>query len=127
MKPAPLKYFHALLILGWLMIAAIALGSLMPMPASPIDVPQGDKAQHLLGYGILMFWFCQLYPERQDRLKWLLYLFLFGLSMEIAQGTLTIYRSADSQDVIANSLGLLAGWLLSQIWQPLRRWHRVRG
>jgi VanZ family protein len=122
---APLKHFTWLLAIGWLLILGITVGSLAHLPATGVQVPQGDKVQHLLGYGALSFWFCQLYPGRRDRWIWLLGLFVFGVSMEVAQGTLTAYRSADPQDVIANSTGLLLGFVLAHFWQPLRRWQRL--
>jgi len=123
---APLKSFNAWLACGWLLLIAIAVGSLMPMPHAAIDIPQGDKVQHLLGYGALGFWFAQLYPGTRDRWLCLALLCAFGVSIEIAQGTLTAYRAADFNDVLANTGGLILGIGLAHLWNPLRQIDALR-
>lgn len=69
-----------------------------------------DKLQHFFAYGVLMFlsgnFFKSLFKNHQK--GWMIgFVFTvgFGLLMEIGQKTLTITRSADWKDFVANLLG----------------------
>lgn len=96
------------LALGWSWAAAIVWLSLMPSPPT-IDIAQGDKLGHFLGYGILMFWFCQLYAARRTRLAYAFGFAALGVALELAQRTLG-YRSFEPFDMAANALGVGLGW-----------------
>jgi VanZ family protein len=73
----------------------------------------GDKIFHSLSYVVLTFlWFNTLFNKfKLNKSKALTYAvivsILFGIIIEILQGTLTTYRSADINDVLANSLGVM--------------------
>ena len=99
------------LALGWSWAAAIVWLSLMPSPPT-IDIAQGDKLGHFLGYGILMFWFCQLYTARPTRLAYALGFALLSVALEFAQGALG-YRSYEPFDMVANALGVGLGWAIA--------------
>ncbi len=94
--------------IGWLIVAAIAWLSLIPAPPT-IDVPQGDKLGHFLGYGALMFWFCQLYARRSTRILYAAGFAAMGVGLEFIQGRLG-YRTYEVFDMYANALGVLIGW-----------------
>jgi VanZ family protein len=96
------------LALGWGWATTIVWLSLTPSPPT-IDLEQGDKLGHLLGYGALMFWFCQLYPARRTRLAYALGFAALGVALEFAQGALG-YRSYELFDMVANALGVSLGW-----------------
>jgi VanZ family protein len=97
-----------MLALGWCWAAAIVWLSLTPSPPS-IDVEQGDKLEHLAAYGVLMFWFCQLYPRRLTRLAYAAGFCAMGVALEFLQG-MTDYRTFDVNDMIANAAGVLLAW-----------------
>jgi len=83
--------------------------SLRPEPAQP--PPQGlDKFEHLLAYGVLMFWFAHL--ELVPRGRWRLALGLagMGVAIECLQGLIG-HRQFSVTDMAANGAGVLAGWL----------------
>ena len=101
------------LALGWGWVAAIVWLSLMQSPPT-IDIAQGDKLGHFLAYGILMFWFCQLYPERRTRLGYALGFAALGVGLEFAQRALG-YRSYEAFDMLANALGVVLGWCAALI------------
>ncbi|UJH90866.1 VanZ family protein [Antarcticibacterium sp. 1MA-6-2] len=42
---------------------------------------------------------------------------LFGMFIEVLQGTLTDYRQPDWADILANTIGVLMAWLLFLIFQ----------
>ena len=99
------------LALGWGIAVAIVWLSLTPRPpALPID--EGDKLGHLLGYAMLMFWFCQLYAARRVRLGYALGFAAMGVALELAQKLLG-YRTYEVFDMYANALGVALGWALA--------------
>jgi len=97
------------LALGWAWAAAIVWLSLTPSPPT-IDIEQGDKLGHFLAYGILMFWFCQLYTAPRTRLGYALGFVALGVGLEFVQRALG-YRSFELFDMAADAMGVALGWL----------------
>jgi len=85
------------------MVAAVVWGSLTPAPPPSAG---NDKLGHFVVYGVLMFWFAQLYPRRSLYAAGFIGL---GIALEFAQGWLG-YRSFELYDMLANALGVLLGW-----------------
>lgn len=104
-----LRWTAAWLAIGWLLVAAVVVGSLVP---AGVDVPgaQGDKVVHAFAYAALMFWFSQIYSEHRTRLLVAFALAMMGVLIEYAQGY-TGYRTFDYADMAANAVGVLLGWL----------------
>ena len=94
---------------GWLVIAAIIFLSLTPHPIEA-HIPEGDKLNHLLGYGVLMAWWSQVHVSSRHRLRLALNFVALGIAMELAQ-SLTPHRQPDVYDALANGCGILLGWL----------------
>ena len=99
------------LLCGWVMIGLVILFSLIPAPPI-LDVSQGDKLLHLGGYALLMAWFAQVYRRPGSRMCVALGLTAFGITLEVLQG-MTGWRSFESSDMVANTAGVLLGWLLA--------------
>ncbi|HEY9254653.1 MAG TPA: VanZ family protein [Stenotrophomonas sp.] len=94
-----------------LMIVAVIAVCLGPPPQIPELPSNSDKAEHFLTYVLLAFGAVQLFATRRA-LAWAgLGLVLLGVGIEVAQGLLTVDRSADPFDALANTLGVLAGLL----------------
>ena len=113
------------LALGWMLVGAVIFISLMPEPPG-VRVQGGDKAGHLLAYGLLMLWFVQVYP--MGRRWWHLAagFMAMGVLLELLQGWLG-HRSFEYADMLANSLGVVLGWLLGNtycgsLFTTLERW-----
>ncbi|MCV6638351.1 VanZ family protein [Candidatus Albibeggiatoa sp. nov. NOAA] len=108
-------YFRFLwLIAGWGLITAVSILSLIP----PIDTgiqtfSHIDKLEHFFAYFVMMFWFSLLYPTNHGRLMCFIGFLLMGLSVELLQ-SLTSTRHADGWDMLANSVGVLFAWFISQ-------------
>jgi VanZ family protein len=102
------------LAIGWAMVAAIVYGSVMHSPPS-LGFQQSDKLEHLGGYGLLMFWFCQLYRARCVRLGYALGFAALGIALEFVQGWLG-YRDFEIADMIADAAGVALGWSLALIF-----------
>lgn len=81
--------------MGWGWAAAIVWLSLTPSPPQ-VDVAYIDKIGHLVGYGVLMFWFCQLY---RTRIFYAAGFVLMGVGLEFVQGQLG-YRSYEVADML---------------------------
>ena len=99
------------MLIGWLGIVLALVFSLGP-PALPENSGHTDKFVHLAGYGLLMFWWAQLIVRRRWRLA--LWVVLFGLVLEGLQG-LVPNRLPDAGDALANTTGVLLGWLAARL------------
>ena len=108
----------ALVAAGWAWAGAIAWLSLTPAPPR-LDLSHSDKFGHLLGYGLLMFWFCQLYPKRMTRIAYAAGFIAMGVALEYLQGRLG-FRTYEVFDMYANALGVLLGWALALVLPRVR-------
>src|SRR5450830_1258207 len=88
--------------------------ALVPSPP-PMITTGWDKSNHLLAFAVMAWLGCKAFPQRVAFT--LLALLAYGALIEILQ-SFTPTRSAEWFDLFADSLGLLAGWLLIrlQIW-----------
>ena len=96
---------------GWFGVALTLAASLMP-PALDTSGSHTDKIIHLAGYALLMFWWAQLVIR--PRWKLAVAVILFGVAIELLQG-LTPNRQPDPLDALANSAGVLVGWLAARL------------
>ncbi|MDP2031670.1 MAG: VanZ family protein [Thiobacillus sp.] len=96
---------------AWLGVCITLLVSLMPPPFKEGGA-HTDKIVHLAGYAVLMFWWAQLILQRRWRLA--LAVVLLGIAIEWLQG-FTPNRQTDALDVLANSGGVLLGWLAARL------------
>ncbi len=106
----PLRFPKLWSALGWLLVAGVVVGSLVPgraIPALTVD----DKLLHAGAYGLLMLWFSGFYRRG-------LYVVIgaallgLGVALELLQG-LTRTRSFDWYDVVANGGGIVVGCALA--------------
>ena len=103
----------ALWISIWIaMIAAVAVGSLMPAQDLPPLFPQADKLEHLLGYGILPGWGALLYARTSSLVRVAIGLVAYGIAIEIAQALFTTGRQAEVLDAVADAIGVALGILV---------------
>lgn len=108
-----LTYQKLWLSIGWLLIALIVYLSLTPHPFDPVHFHNSDKVEHLLAYGTLMAWFSQIYRHASQQIKIAMALITLGVTMEFLQG-MTHYRTFDYADMLANSVGVLTGWVVAR-------------
>jgi len=112
-------YKRVLLILAicyTIVIAVLSLANIKSLPklGSSFD----DKIFHALAYGVLaLLWYFTL-----NRLKIAKPIFItalgsiiYGIILEVLQGQLTIVRSLDILDVLANSIGVTTALLFITI------------
>ena len=103
------------LLLGWGMVAAVTVLSLIPLE---VDLEEGrDKLAHFTAYGSLAFWFTVMVRGRGRQLGVALAFAAMGVAIEYLQ-RMTGYRTFDIGDMVANAIGAALGWGLAQT--PLR-------
>lgn len=95
--------------MAYAMLAIVAVLSLIPV--SNVDIQVSDKAMHFVVYFGLSAGFMVLLQQHSN-IKWIVGgLVIYGIVLEILQG-MTGYRYMEGLDVVANSLGVLAGVLV---------------
>lgn len=110
---------------GVAIVVAIWLLSLLPL--NQIVVPGGDKLHHFIAYGSLMLVWALAMPQHSIRQHaWMAGGFmLMGLAVECAQG-LTPYRFFEWADALANSLGVMGGWVLATLASRMPIFQKVK-
>ena len=76
-----------------------------------------DKIDHIVGFALLMGWFCQLYESRRERARVMAALLAQAACIEIMQG-FTTWRTAEIGDWLAGGVGIGLGWVASSPRTP---------
>ena len=91
---------------------SLVILSLIKVPEYNVGVTHLDKWQHCFAYFVLSISWLITFYKKKKKLLIVVCCILLGVIIEILQSTLTSYRTGDSYDVIANSLGVLLGLLV---------------
>jgi VanZ family protein len=84
--------------------------SLMKISFSQPKITNIDKWEHGIAYFILTIcWLFTFYKKPKIKYIVVVACVFFGILIEVLQHTLTMYRTADYKDIIANTLGVLLG------------------
>ena len=103
----------------WLVIGYALVGFViyLSVTSRPPTVDLGfkfqDKIFHALAYFSMMFWFAQIYHIKKQRLIFALLFVALGIAMEGIQ-SFDPKRYAEFDDIVANSLGVALGILLTK-------------
>jgi len=91
---------------------------LFPATIAPkIDVPSFDKIGHLVVFAVLVIlWGLFISAKKASTdfniYKVLLGAFIYGIVIEALQGLFIASRTADGWDLLANTVGILLGWII---------------
>ena len=107
-----LKYFWLWLSIGYLYVAYIVYGSLTSSPVE-VHIDDFDKVMHFSAYALLMIWFAMIFYSAKGRLLHAVLFVMLGVGMEFAQQAGGV-RFFEIGDMVANSLGVLAGYLVTR-------------
>ncbi len=105
---------HNSLRLAIVITIAITVLSLIRVGELPVPkISNIDKLEHMFSYLVLTFlWLLALGKTKTARLLIIIICIIYGITIEILQGLLTNYRSAELLDVVANTLGILLAILI---------------
>lgn len=110
--PAPAFRYRVLwLAVGYALVVATAWLSLDTSPPR-WAFAAGDGALHAGTYGVLAFWFGQIYPGLVRQVLLGLVFVAFGAALEILQAELTAVRRFEAGDLVANAVGVAVAWTL---------------
>jgi VanZ family protein len=104
-------YFFVITILYSMALTIVCLIDLNGV--IEVKISFGDKIFHLLAYVVLtvLWYYTFFYNLKSNKGKALIYAvvisIIFGIVIEVLQGTVTAYRSSDIIDVFANSFGAI--------------------
>lgn len=108
----PLRFPWVWLSAGWMLVAGVVIGSLVPGGAvAALEVE--DKLVHAGSYCLLMIWFAGLY-ERRRHVVIALGVLALGAGLDVLQGAVSS-RSFEWFDIAANGVGVAVGLGLS-LW-----------
>jgi VanZ family protein len=106
-------------VLRW-MLVAISLAVVFWLALSPVDdlptVSMADKVQHALAFSTLTLAYGLMFPRRLAAA-----MLGLGILIEVLQGVMPFGRDAEFADVIADAVGITAGFIaLRLLTGPLR-------
>ncbi|NJB81370.1 VanZ family protein [Wenyingzhuangia aestuarii] len=81
-----------------------------------------DKFEHAFAYAFMSFFWmlsCQLGKIKLKFLHLILIIILYGIVIEVLQASLTVSRTGDLLDVMANSIGVILGYVILRLLRRL--------
>lgn len=114
-----IKQYYKSIIIGILILWLSLSGSKTLVPGRMLNIPYIDKMGHFAMYAfftaMLLLDSCHWHTRRKFNYLILLIPLFFGTLMEIMQMTLTTSRKAETADMIANIMGIMAGVIMAHI------------
>jgi VanZ family protein len=110
-------------------ITYLSLATINSSLGSTLQIPHKDKIVHFIFYfGFVLLWtisFNAIPYKTKIGLFILLIAIVYGIVMEIFQGLLTIDRTPDGNDVIANSSGAVIGWIVAKKYLQNKNQYKI--
>lgn len=111
-------------------ITLLSLLSFSGMEGPEVGIPNMDKGVHFVFYAVAAFLGCLFLREISKRerslnktaVRIVVFLFIYGILLEVLQWKLTTWRSGEVADALANGLGALAGAVLVKLLFS-RKWQ----
>lgn len=123
------KLVFILAITWTVIITYLSLATIDSSIGSAIKIPHKDKIVHFIFYFIFVFlWTISLSSspyKSKVGIVILLIAIVYGILMEVFQGLLTIDRTPDSNDVIANSSGAIVGWFVAKKYLQNKNQYKI--
>jgi len=103
---------------------AIAYLSLMETGPTIVNISQIDKVEHAFAYAVLtVSWLLFFSKKKITTLSVILVVvgcIFYGILLEVLQATITLYRTLEFLDMLANSTGVFIGVLVfNQIFKKI--------
>ena len=116
-----LKRIKVLLLDKFIFIAiaitiAIVCLSLFKLPSNAKSINNIDKVYHSIAYfSLAITWLISFYKKKNTKIIIVFACIFFGIIIEVIQSKFTNYRTGDSFDIIANSVGVLFALLFFKL------------
>lgn len=106
--------FIFLAVVWTMLITTLSLITIEEPSAFVLQLPFKDKVVHFMFYFVFVILWCLGLKEKTKnfRVKVLLVAVFYGIIIEVLQHAVTINRTADFYDVLANSLGALLAFFV---------------
>lgn len=114
----PLRHPRLWLWFWWLAVVLVFVVCLVPAPDLPLTPPGFDKLEHATAFFLLAASAVQLYQGGRALWRVAIGLLALGVAIELAQYAFTRTRSMDPADVLADAVGVAAGFAIALT--PLR-------
>lgn len=123
------KLVFILAITWTVLITYLSLATIDSSIGSAIKIPHKDKIVHFIFYFIFVcLWTISLSSgpyKSKVGIVILLIAIVYGILMEVFQGLLTIDRTPDQYDVIANSSGAIVGWFVVKKYLQNKNQYKI--
>ena len=116
-----LKRIKVLLLDKFIFIAiaitiAIVCLSLFKLPSNAKSINNIDKVYHSIAYfSLAITWLISFQKKKNTKMLIVFACIFFGIIIEVIQSKFTNYRTGDSFDIIANSVGVLFALLFFKL------------
>jgi len=110
---ARLRYPYLWLTIGFLLVLAVIVVSLVPHPPRVGHFRNSDKAGHFAAYMAMTLWFLLIYTRNVIRLRIALAFIALGVALECLQ-RLSGFRTFEYADIVGNVSGVLCALMLAQ-------------
>lgn len=92
------------------------------MPKTEINIKNIDKGYHSFAYFTLaILWFFTFYKKPKRKYIIAICCIIFGIIIEVLQNSLTVYRTGDYFDVLANTFGVLLALTVFNLFLKKKR------
>ncbi|WP_320815450.1 VanZ family protein [Flavobacterium sp.] len=107
------RKFIFIAVVWTILITTLSLITIEKAPLFVVQLPFKDKIVHFIFYFFLVFlWSFGLRKKiNHFRFKILIGAIFYGIIIEVLQGAVTVTRTADFYDVIANSIGAYIAYI----------------
>jgi len=103
------------LLLAIVVTIAIIVLSLISIKQQPINVKFLDKIEHTIAYTVLSFLWCVVFRNKTRKDVPVIGCISLGVLLEFLQAQ-TGYRTFEVNDMLANTLGVFIGMVLSKFY-----------
>jgi VanZ family protein len=98
--------------------------SLKKIDYLPVQLSHSDKVYHAIAYFLLGLTWLLSFPKslQKKKLKYAIVIscVIYGIVIEVLQGTLTTYRTASLLDILANIVGVIVAMIIfKQVYKKI--------
>lgn len=117
LKPIKILLKDNMIYIAIVVTVAIIYLSLAKLPKTIISFRHIDKFYHSLAYFTLtLSWLLSFYKKPKSKYLIIILCIILGIVIEILQAYLTIYRTGDYLDILANTIGVFLAFFIFNLF-----------